>query len=132
VSVGSFQLGRIVATRTCVEALRRSPGESDLLVQLRDVMPLLRRHAKGDWGDVTDPWVNDRAVDDGTRVLSVYEVCGTTIWIITDGETNACAACFAGIGECEPDSGTWEHDAHWRDDLPPRRLSTTVLLPTDY
>jgi hypothetical protein len=33
---------------------------------------------------------------------------------------------------CEPDKGVWANGMHFRDDLPPRRPSTTVMRPEDY
>jgi hypothetical protein len=125
------ELGRIVVTRTLLERLRIG-DEDDLVVQIRDLAPLLHRYASGDWGDVSDPWVNEAALKDGSRLLSVYEVRGEKVWIITDAETNACGPCWTGVGTCEPDKGSWDGGVHFREDLPPRRLSTTVLLPEDY
>jgi hypothetical protein len=126
-----LELGRVVVTATCLERLRID-GEEDLVVQIRDIAPLLRRHKAGDWGGVSDLWVNQAAITDGSRVLSVYDVRGETVWIITDAATDVCPACWAGVGTCEPEKGEWHSDIHFRIDLSPRRLSTTVLLPSDY
>jgi hypothetical protein len=76
--------------------------------------------------------VNDAALEDGGRILRVYDVRGETVWIITDAETDVCPACWAGIGACDPDKGEWHADIHFRTDLPPLRLATTVMLPSDY
>jgi hypothetical protein len=44
-------------------------------------------HLTGDWGDLDDEdWAtNDRALKDGSRILSQYTLStGTKFWIITD------------------------------------------------
>ena len=49
----------------------------------------LRRHARGDWGDVDpdDIGVNDRSLLDGSRLLSVYKTkTGVKFWIITEAD----------------------------------------------
>ncbi len=127
----TLELGRVVVTTNCLRRLTID-DELAVLVQMRDIAPLLHRHASGDWGDVSDPWVNRAALDDGGRILSVYDVRGHTVWIITDGESDACPACWTGVGRCKPGLGEWHNGIHFRTDLPARRLSTTVLLPEDY
>jgi len=56
-----------------------------------DNRQLLRRHASGDWGDVSDPEQNDHALQHGGRLLSVYEIneSGETIWILTEADRSA-------------------------------------------
>lgn len=47
----------------------------------------LQRHNRGDWGDVgSDDWEsNDLAVEEGSRLLSVYQSTTQTVfWIITE------------------------------------------------
>lgn len=133
-----LQLGRVVVTHACLEALKRQDDENELIVQARDIVPLLRRHSSGDWGDIDpqDRGLNEQALRDGSRLLSVYHVRGVKVWVITDAETDACPACSTGQGVCEPDKGEWVGDVsdgiHFRTDLPPQRVSTTVLLPSDY
>ena len=73
-----FRLGQVVATPNVIMALRQS-GE----------MPakFLNRHAAGDWGDICDDdkRLNEEALHDGSRIMSVYSTSnGTKIWIITD------------------------------------------------
>ncbi len=89
-----FPLGRIVATR-------------GLVATGIDIHPLLQRHASGDWGDICpgDEGLNDNALQDGDRLMSVYKDAGLgaggeaiTVWIITEAD----------------------------------RSSTTCLLPEDY
>jgi len=83
-SVPLFRLGQIVGT----------PGSLALLEQTRtDVVDLLMRHVKGDWGVVcaADARLNDQAVIDGTRVISAYELGNRRekLWIITDADRQA-------------------------------------------
>ena len=58
-----FQPGRIVVTRTAVEVLLPE-----------DMFSGLARHLHGDWGDVDqEDWqANEAALEEGTRLLSVY------------------------------------------------------------
>ena len=72
----SFPLGQIVATPNALAQITQA-----------DIMTALLRHVVGDWGDLgaEDKQVNDRAVVDGTRILSAYRAAnGTKFWIITD------------------------------------------------
>ena len=72
----SFPLGRIVATPNALAQITQA-----------DIMSALLRHTVGDWGDLgaEDKQTNDRAVVDGTRILSAYRAAnGTRFWIITD------------------------------------------------
>jgi hypothetical protein len=94
----SFDLGPIVSTPGALEALQRN-GITGL--------ELLARHAKGDWGtlDDYDRQANDDALQNGSRIMSVYSLPdGTKIWIITDAEID---------------------DQH-------HRQATTFLLPDEY
>lgn len=73
----TFLLGRLLATPRALfecEAAGVSP------------MRYLIRHASQDWGTLStdDKRANDRALQDGSRVLSAYILPGgTKIWIIT-------------------------------------------------
>lgn len=74
-----FQLGQITAT----------PGAAALLESTEtDVIDLLMRHVKGDFGavDETDARANLHAVAHGGRILSVYPLGpgGERVWIITE------------------------------------------------
>ena len=78
-----FLLGQLVATPTALSTL----------VSLR-VSPwaLLNRHVQGDWGDLDkhDRRENERALIEGTRLLSSYTLAGgTRIWIITEADRSA-------------------------------------------
>lgn len=79
----SFPLGRIVATPNSLELL------SSVGVSSTD---LLARHALCDWGelDEQDKVANDRALKEGKRLLSSYQVSGTgKVWIITEWDRSA-------------------------------------------
>jgi hypothetical protein len=106
-----FSLGQVVATPGAL-ALLEATGHSGAC--------LLARHLHGDWGDICwdDAAMNEQAITDGSRIMSVYRLVDAerlkatpkqrhpdlpTIWIITDG-TN-------GAGQ---------------------REATTFLLPEDY
>jgi hypothetical protein len=121
----SWALGNIVATPGVVQLARE---------QGIDLVALLLRHAAGDWGDVDDHdrKVNDQAARTGTRILSVYGEGDDRVWVITEAATDACPGCFGELDVCEPSLGVWIDGMHFRNDLPLRRLTTTVLLPVEY
>ncbi|RYD48344.1 MAG: hypothetical protein EOP83_26665 [Verrucomicrobiaceae bacterium] len=69
-----FPLGRILAT----------PGVLALGI---DLLPYLRRHHCGDWGDLCDEdkAANGNALEQGSRILSHYNLGnGVRIYIITE------------------------------------------------
>ncbi len=71
-------LGKLVATPGALEELRKC-GVTPL--------SLVIRHASGDWGDTheEDAGLNDEALINGDRILSVYKLTDeVTIWIITE------------------------------------------------
>ncbi len=74
--VSKFPLGKLTATPGALTAL------SD--AEMQDA---LNRHANCDWGqlDEHDRAENDRALQNGTRVLSAYDSQnGTRFWVITE------------------------------------------------
>ena len=78
-----FPLGQTVATPGALQALEES-GESPL--------EFLKRHVHGDWGEVgsDDARANDRAVRDGSRILSAYRTnSGNRIWVITEADRSS-------------------------------------------
>lgn len=78
-----FSLGRLLATPGALRALEEA-GEPPL--------SYLARHESGDWGEVDaeDRRANDRAVEDGSRILSVYRTSlGTRLWVITEADRSA-------------------------------------------
>lgn len=92
-----FALGQTVATPGALDLLRTHGVSSDAL---------LYRHSAGDWGDISpdDRGLNDQALRDGSRIVSVYQLAPeVTVWIITDAED---------------DEGV--------------RAATTILRPDDY
>ena len=93
-----FSLGQLVATPGALDALQRNNTTS---------LDFLRRHARGDWGEVCaeDKQANARALIDGSRLLSAYTLAdGSKLWIITDAVID--------------DQGN--------------RQATTLLLPEEY
>jgi len=78
-----FPLGAVVATPGVLDAL--PPGLLPLL---------LRRHARGDWGDMPneDILANQRALIDGDRLMSAYEVGGIRVWVITEWDRSVTTA----------------------------------------
>jgi hypothetical protein len=86
-----FSLGQLLATPGAMEALQESnqlPGD------------FLAKHVAGDWGEtcLEDKGLNDEALIDGSRIMSVYRTSkGVKIWIITeaaDDEGNRAATTF--------------------------------------
>ena len=82
----SFDLGQVVATPGALAA-----------TTLEQRRYYLTRHSIGDWGHVCrKDWdANDKAVEDGTRILSAYPIdmakpCDgfgeNTFWIITEAD----------------------------------------------
>ncbi len=74
----SFPLGQTVITPNAAASVEHA-----------DVLAALRRHASGDWGELgeEDRAANDRALVEGTRLLSAYRArSGTRFWIITEAD----------------------------------------------
>lgn len=74
-----FPLGRTVSTPAALEALGDRVGQ------------VLARHASGDWGDLDreDREANDRALRDGERLLSRYDVGGASVYVITEHDRSS-------------------------------------------
>jgi hypothetical protein len=92
-----FSPGRLLATPGALRAMEEA-GQSPAF--------FLERHLVGDWGEVDDEdkRANDRALVDGSRILSAYRTLkGVRIWIIT---------------EAADDEG--------------RRAASTAILPEEY
>ena len=78
IPVARFRLGRIVSSPN---ALLKLTGD--------DILLAIQRHQAGDWGDLDehDRAANERALAEGTRLLSVYRsAAGTTFWLITEAD----------------------------------------------
>jgi hypothetical protein len=74
----TFPLGQLVATPNALEFITQD-----------NILTGIARHQSGDWGDVCaeDRQANDRAVVEGTRILSAYRAAnGTKFWIITEAD----------------------------------------------
>lgn len=71
-----FKLGSLVATR----------GVIALNLQDSTIPTLLFRHVTGDWGEICpeDKGINEDALIQGWRIMSVYTVNETKIWVITE------------------------------------------------
>jgi len=79
--IAKFRLGRIVATPNALNSITNE-----------DILRGIQRHQAGDWGDVNaeDREANDRALAQGTRLLSVCHAAnGTKFWIITEADRSA-------------------------------------------
>lgn len=74
-----FTLGNVVAT----------PGALRLLAKHQQLPhTFLKRHARGDWGEVgeEDSAANERALLDGSRLLSAYPLGNRRLWLITEAD----------------------------------------------
>jgi hypothetical protein len=92
-----FSLGRLAATPGALEAMEASGQTPEFFIA---------KHLAGDWGEVgAEDWqLNDEAVRDGSRLLSVYRTLrGIRLYVIT---------------EAADDKG--------------HRAATTILLPEEY
>lgn len=101
-----FEFGAVVATPASLDLLHQH-GINPLL--------LLSRHVTGDWGDLCsdDAAANDDAVRTGARVLSSYRInARDNVWIITEA-----------VSDCDNQGDTL---------AVPKRLATTMLLPSEY
>jgi hypothetical protein len=78
-----LELGQVVATPGALKALEES-GEQPC--------DLLRRHASGDWGDLSleDRQENEYSLIHGFRLLSAYTLrTGVKLWVITEADRSA-------------------------------------------
>jgi len=75
-----FPLGQLVATRNALDCLSSE-----------EIAVGLRRHASGDWGniDAGDAQLNQDALGDGSRILSVYGDGDRRFWTITESDRSA-------------------------------------------
>lgn len=78
IPIAKFRLGRIVATSHALEVITQD-----------DILVGIQRHQAGDWGELPleDRVANDRALVQGTRLLSAYRsINGVKFWIITEAD----------------------------------------------
>lgn len=77
-----FELGTVVATPAVLRHLEANA-----------IFPaaLLSYHQHGEWGNLgaEDCKANDRAILDGSRILSCYTVNGEKIYVITEAKDDA-------------------------------------------
>ena len=76
-----FPLGQIVITPNALDRLNPF-----------DVCACLRRHVRGDWGELDphDVQENELSLAEGFRLLSAYtDGHGTRFWIITEADRSA-------------------------------------------
>ena len=75
-----FPLGRVVLTANAA-------GRLDTIA----VHEALRRHARGDWGDLCpeDAALNEQALALGGRLLSAYGTGENRFWVITEDDFSA-------------------------------------------
>jgi len=83
-----FDIGKVVMTQ----------GVASLIAEERIppgfIHQCLQKHQRGDWGDICeeDRELNDRAVQDGSRILSSYKKDDITVWIITEWDRSVTTA----------------------------------------
>lgn len=90
-----FQLGRLLATPGALEAIEAS-GQT--------AADFLARHAAGRWGDVDaeDARLNEAALFDGSRILSVYHTAkGQKLYVITEATDDEGQRAATTIIRCE-------------------------------
>ena len=82
-----FALGQIVATPAVIVHFNEHH---------QSILPLLRRHVSGDWGELCaeDKAENALSVQQGFRILSRYTVAGEPIYIITEADRSATTILF--------------------------------------
>ena len=86
-----FCLGRLLMTRGVNDSVAEN------LEFAKFVMDSLKRHSKGDWGEVgrEDHNENARALVEGNRLFSAYkEEDKPKIWIITEADRSATTVLF--------------------------------------
>ncbi len=79
----TFELGRCVGTHAAIAFLTESGV---------DPSTLLARHQAGDWGDIDpeDKGLNEMSVQNGSRILSVYQVRpDQAVWVLTEAGRHA-------------------------------------------
>jgi hypothetical protein len=85
-SAALFPLGACVATPGAIRALSEDGRD-----WRSNVAPLLSRHKRGDWGDVSseDAHENEFSIRQGLRIMSSYEVGAQRVWIITEADRSS-------------------------------------------
>ena len=72
-----FPLGQVAIT-----------ANASLRLSTEEALTALRRHASGDWGDLSpeDAMANDSALREGGRLLSAYGQGTHRFWVITEAD----------------------------------------------
>ena len=87
----TFPLGQLVVTRGINDKIADDLKFSEFVLQS------MRRHAAGDWGDLTkkDIEENENALEKGFRLLSAYiKEEHPKIWIITEADRSVTTVLF--------------------------------------
>lgn len=85
-----FPLGRVVATRNCLNHLMSIRASA---------LPYLARHQRGDWGSLGnyEKQANEDALLHGGRILSKYLLKdGTPIYVITEADRSYTTVMLVG------------------------------------
>lgn len=74
-----FALGQVVSTRNALAFAEK---------EKIDLMALLLRHQRGDWGDICeeDRESNEAALTMQSRIMSNYRFAEDSIWMITEAD----------------------------------------------
>lgn len=58
---------------------------------------VLTRHATGDWSEMSeeDQHANQRAIEEGSRILSAYQVGGRRFFVITEADRSSTTILLA-------------------------------------
>ena len=85
-----FKLGTVLCSHKIDHFMTKKMG------RLKKVEKCIRRHANGDWGIIRDEdeGVNEKALEDGTRIVSVYRVDGEEIYIMTEADRSSTKVVF--------------------------------------
>lgn len=92
--MSKFKLGKLVATAAVVDMMQKDH------VFAAFVSKSIRRYEECDWGDTCeeDKETNYQALENGERILAVYEQAGVKtpmkIWIITEWDRSATTILF--------------------------------------
>jgi hypothetical protein len=85
-----LKLGQVVMTRGISDKVEDNEGFAKF------VLNCLKRHANGDWGDLSQEDIdeNELSLKQGFRLLSAYKNGEEKIWIITEADRSATTILF--------------------------------------
>ena len=83
-------MGQRVATCGIIDAISENPQFGI------DVLRAMQKYACLDWGDTCeeDARLNDEALENGDRIMAVYNTCKGKIWIITESDRSSTTVLF--------------------------------------